>query len=1311
MDIPEINTRGPEIFPMKETVRGVRHKKKLVGVGSAAATSLLGVAGALLILLCSVVPPRLDGEGGKGGPGKKPPSPARTPAVVVTVSPSPVPEESPTPEPEESPTPEPTEEPSPTPEPSEEPSPTPEPSTAPINPPYNPPATPTPSSKPTISFSGVFYESLNHAALTCKVTANQAADLSTTVEASSSGGEPLGGTTYGGEGSFNLNTVVEDIDTIKKAWSVSGSMSYALNGVSKEDSISKSVKPSTTIAKLSETSRSATPGVDNLMVVNEEFTFSYSGDKIHDYDVRVTGIDIGWMKKSGSNYTTAGNIHTLWKEEYGDSPVTSVKDSSSKKITFTYQDSLQPEEYLPPSDAARATHFYLVFYLDGTGTDTNTSDYEHADDAVYDLKKPKRLICEPFSTGVELPEASPPSFSVDDLYCWSMLGEPSYGLKAFALKFSALSNEEDSGSMSYTIKLSPQSGSGSSFTQSGTDAAVGVYWARSTGGAAFINSSHKKWVPTVTLKYSVDGVSKQKNLSFDPIEATNFMPTYVVTYDSDGTATAAFTKDSGDPMVYSGTAVTKVTVHWLKNSSETGSAQLWPGSGLELVQTAGGDDEEEQRVYTLSGFESALSPPSGTTKYYLTFDTNGYTGTLPDEEIVIGTRSFSSSASVVTVGDQRDVPGAATGDYLGPGKATGIEGSMIRADGFFARFPIDKSIVPDASDSTISPVSVKLTLPNGSVRDLLDPACSTEYYVDTDDSGDPIFIFRYEPEDDPFPTGDYTLNVTLSYTSGSVTDLRSANSCSFTVMADHGYSLMDPETWVNGDPAVGDTRIDVFTQLDAYYDESDYTYTATVTSAQIVWTVDGTEQTPVALTPPEMNDDGEGWITTEEISFDVALPTGGEAWSYELQFTVKVSGSNGTDSFSDTVTVTSNRVAVAKPSSGSLTVDAYFRTDGSGELSVFNMDGLPSTLAIDAEIWIDIEELDVDDLYDVEISVTDASIVWTVDGAEQTEAVSVSASLFGFDTDYGSITGTVTGSVSVPAGATHAKLLCGVSAEFEGRTGSDTAESETYELGSSSDPFDIYVNDPETRFDPPGDVLTVYTTLGASYEPVSGYTFSASVTAANIVWTVDGTAQAPVALAPMPSMGDGGEGWLTTDEISFNVALPESGRIWKYKLTFTVVVSASNGINTHSETFNVTSNEVTVKEDLSGPDHAFSSSATIISPFIGSSEFSANGAISIRYNTDTEFDYTAQVTAVEISFNGGAYAAIPAANWDILNYDDSDPGFISIDYRIHGYSVPGGMGGSCVVRFTVQISGSHGTETYSTTLNPETPSTGVGIGT
>ncbi|MBR2583072.1 MAG: procyclic acidic repetitive family protein [Oscillospiraceae bacterium] len=1027
MKIREINSRGSEIFPMMEKVRGVRHKKKLARVGSAAATSLLGVAGALLILLCSVVPP----PGGRGRNGDSSPSNPPTNPPVVSVSPSaptePEPSTSPTPEPSASPTPEPST--SPTPEPST--SPTPEPSVAPYNPPYNPPVTtspspsptPTPKSEPEISFSAVFYENLGHIALNVEITANDATDLETTINVMTNSEDSFGGT-FSGEDSFTLNSETGNVEYAGDPWGVGGSMSYTLNGESKSDEISETVTPKTVTATLDETETTGEVNDDMIMTVSSSFVFDYSSDDVHDYDVKVSKVRLGWMSKDGENYTTTGDIVDVWVDDGGENPVHSVKDDAARTITFSYEGSMS---VTPPDNAPGATHAYIAFIFDGTGTDKNTENYPDPAYAVFPLLKPDSLICTPIPLYPPGPEPSPPTVEVSGLYSWSAYGMPGTGLDAFALEYTVSENEADTGSIDYDIELASSTAGDSPFTGSElTATGSGLYWANDIGGMTFISSETKTWTPTFTLRYSLNGTAAQEEKSFDALTPQNFMPYYAVTY-ADGTATATFTKDSGDPMTYSGTAVTSVTVNWLNGSTHVGSQTIYPGAGT-LTGSGTGD---EDRVYTYSGYLSSLSPPSGATQYYLDFNTEGYGGTL-------GSASFTSTDSVPSSGDWQDVPSAPTGSYLGAGTATGIESGIVETDGFFADFPIDTSVVPDASDTTITPVSMILTLPGGGTVELLSNG-DVEQYVVTDSA--PVFRVRYEPSGAPLDEGAHTLTVTVSYSSGSVSDLRSTNSASFTVSApapDYGYGVSDPETWC--DPP-GDS-VPVYTVLDVYYDmDSGYTYSATVTGAQLVWTIDGVAQAPVTLTPPTLTDDGEGTFSTGEVMYNVALPDHGDTWSYVLNFTVQVSGSNGTDSFSESSSVTSNTVTVKSP-----------------------------------------------------------------------------------------------------------------------------------------------------------------------------------------------------------------------------------------------------------------------------PEHTFSADALIISPFIGSGEFSANGQIMIAYNAETGFEYTATVTALEISFDGGGYETVPAANWEITGSDYSDPGYISLDYRIHGYPTSS-AGGPCVVRFTVQISGVLGSDTYSTTLYPTASVDSVPVGT
>lgn len=177
---------------------------------------------------------------------------------------------------------------------------------------------------------------------------------------------------------------------------------------------------------------------------------------------------------------------------------------------------------------------------------------------------------------------------------------------------------------------------------------------------------------------------------------------------------------------------------------------------------------------------------------------------------------------------------------------------------------------------------------------------------------------------------------------------------------------------------------------------------------------------------------------------DLELPAGAHTLTVTLRYDrgSEVENLRSTNSADFTVTAPSDP----------LVVDAYFRKNGGEEYDVFDLtSGLPSTLVIQAQIWADVEGVDGSNCDDAVLNVTDVQIAWTIDGTEQ-DPVSVAASASGlsYDTDYFCFTGTVSGSVSVPPGATHASLLCRVSAEFNGLTGFDIAESNRAELTNDS---------------------------------------------------------------------------------------------------------------------------------------------------------------------------------------------------------------------------------------------------------------------
>ena len=211
------------------------------------------------------------------------------------------------------------------------------------------------------------------------------------------------------------------------------------------------------------------------------------------------------------------------------------------------------------------------------------------------------------------------------------------------------------------------------------------------------------------------------------------------------------------------------------------------------------------------------------------------------------------------------------------------------------------------------------------------------------------------------------------------------------------------------------------------------------------WTVitDSVDPNAHQIPPP---DSSEAWIGFQlSASAGDTIPTFDDALAYYVSVRAVYKGEE----------YSTDRIPIEIGSAGTLTVGAYYRyQQDSGAPGVFDMSSLPATLGINTELWIDVDDVPTGDEAEVAISLNQAQIVWTVGGAEQTENVTLSAIGFGWDGDYHYYTGSVSGSVSVPAGATSAQLLCTVTASYDGKSGSDTAASDDYTLASSSsNPF------------------------------------------------------------------------------------------------------------------------------------------------------------------------------------------------------------------------------------------------------------------
>ena len=117
-----------------------------------------------------------------------------------------------------------------------------------------------------------------------------------------------------------------------------------------------------------------------------------------------------------------------------------------------------------------------------------------------------------------------------------------------------------------------------------------------------------------------------------------------------------------------------------------------------------------------------------------------------------------------------------------------------------------------------------------------------------------------------------------------------------TVPFSHGFDAHDPDL----SDSVFPNQVDVQIQFD-YNEYSGYTYSVLVKDLTVVWTVDGVEQTPITMDSFSLDDEGDGVFTNADfIDFD--FPAYADTLSFAISYTLEVSGSNGTDTVSQSFT-------------------------------------------------------------------------------------------------------------------------------------------------------------------------------------------------------------------------------------------------------------------------------------------------------------------------------------------------------------------------------------------------------------------------
>ena len=410
----EINDQYPEYAEPYEPVKGGKHHKGIYGTrgpdrrNSPRRFLFFALIGLLLLLLVSTRPggelagtepraseketvatsetkqekpaepdapePPINPEEHKDIPEKpeEPKEPETEPPVTdpepQDLPDSPEPEEEPEEEPEDEPEDEPEKEPEK--EPEDEPD-------LPEEPTYK---------DPTVSIAHVYYwYCLGHIEVEYKITANDGEDItsSTTITSVADPSMTVSMPSKTGTGTIDANADGTGKLTYMSAdqWKTDVTLAYTLNGENKTLTVSNTAQPEfMDFLWLDPQYLSGNSSTANK-VVSDTIEFRYGRNDRHTYDVSFTKIEMGWMKEvplggGGNTYEEVGSTRrTVW-DGTGTSPITGpsgpVADGDNYVLTYEYHDILN---VVPPADAAEATHFYLNYYMEGTGTDTDGTVY------------------------------------------------------------------------------------------------------------------------------------------------------------------------------------------------------------------------------------------------------------------------------------------------------------------------------------------------------------------------------------------------------------------------------------------------------------------------------------------------------------------------------------------------------------------------------------------------------------------------------------------------------------------------------------------------------------------------------------------------------------------------------------------------------------------------------------------------------------------------------------------------------------------------------------------------------------------------
>ena len=527
---------------------------------------------------------------------------------------------------------------------------------------------------PTVSIAHVYYwYCLGHIEVEYKITANDGEDItsSTTITSVADPSMTVSMPSKTGTGTIDANADGTGKLTYMSAdqWKTDVTLAYTLNGENKTLTVSNTAQPEfMDFLWLDPQYLSGNSSTANK-VVSDSIRFSYGKNDRHTYDVSFTKIEMGWMKEvplggGGNTYEEVGSTRrTVW-DGTGTSPITGpsgpVADGDNYVLTYEYHDILN---VVPPADAAEATHFFLNYYMEGTGTDT--------DGTVYTIHTPTYGQSTPCEIEKDL------EVEINYIYLWDELNHIEVGYTITpgdAEDIRSVATVTSDIDPAKTVTMDERTGSGP--IRVNADGSDRLWW----------HHSGDSWTVEVVLNYTMHGENRTRTFSVSmPPEFKGPLWLYGLGASGSGTDAAnqtvtsdiVFQYPSDDRHTYN-VSITGIDIGWEKQVSAGSGAYtyekigskrtIWDGTGTSPVTGPSGpvaDGDYKQLTFSYSGTLDATPPADaeGATHYYLICYMEG-TGTDTDGAVYRINRPTSAELTPIALPGVTMVEPEVTFDHL-----------------------------------------------------------------------------------------------------------------------------------------------------------------------------------------------------------------------------------------------------------------------------------------------------------------------------------------------------------------------------------------------------------------------------------------------------------------------------------------------------------------------------------------------------------------------------------------------------------------------------------------------------------------------